>query len=199
MRGPTTAFTHRGLSPHQFTPMSGAHKARAANPAMTSLFHAGRQWRGVADAQRRPATLRFLRCLIRTVKEHVAVRAQILVISAVSLAIVACALCGWRVAFMGWSRMHFEAKPLIIKAHSRVTQGGHEFYSHTDELIKGYYLQVGPLRIYRIYRSLIYVQPKKPAAANPAITPPFHAGYQRRGASEFNRYWHHAYETATSK
>ena len=27
MRGPTTAFTHRGLSPHQFTPMSGAHEA----------------------------------------------------------------------------------------------------------------------------------------------------------------------------
>ena len=24
----------------------------AANPAMTSLFHAGRQWRGVADARR---------------------------------------------------------------------------------------------------------------------------------------------------
>jgi hypothetical protein len=26
--------------------------ARAANPAMTALFHAGRQWRGVADARR---------------------------------------------------------------------------------------------------------------------------------------------------
>jgi hypothetical protein len=26
MKGPITAFTHRGLSPHQFTPMSGAHK-----------------------------------------------------------------------------------------------------------------------------------------------------------------------------
>jgi hypothetical protein len=25
MKGPTTVFTHRGLSPHQFTPMSGAH------------------------------------------------------------------------------------------------------------------------------------------------------------------------------
>jgi hypothetical protein len=28
------------------------NKARAANPAMTSLFHAGCQWRGVADARR---------------------------------------------------------------------------------------------------------------------------------------------------
>lgn len=28
------------------------NKARAANSAMTSLFHAGRQWRGVADARR---------------------------------------------------------------------------------------------------------------------------------------------------
>ena len=26
MRDPTTVFIHRGLSPHQFTPMSGAHK-----------------------------------------------------------------------------------------------------------------------------------------------------------------------------
>jgi hypothetical protein len=25
MKGPTTVLTHRGLSPHQFTPMSGAH------------------------------------------------------------------------------------------------------------------------------------------------------------------------------
>jgi hypothetical protein len=27
-------------------------KAHLANPAMTSLFHAGHQWRGVADARR---------------------------------------------------------------------------------------------------------------------------------------------------
>jgi hypothetical protein len=27
----------------------------AANPAMTALFHAGCQWRGVADARRQPA------------------------------------------------------------------------------------------------------------------------------------------------
>jgi hypothetical protein len=26
MRGRTTMFPHRGLSPHQFTPMSGAHQ-----------------------------------------------------------------------------------------------------------------------------------------------------------------------------
>jgi hypothetical protein len=30
MKGPTTVFTHKGLSPHQFTPMSGAHKALEA-------------------------------------------------------------------------------------------------------------------------------------------------------------------------
>jgi hypothetical protein len=29
-----------------------ANKARPANPAMSSLFHAGRRWRGVADARR---------------------------------------------------------------------------------------------------------------------------------------------------
>jgi HEAT repeat protein len=33
MRGPTTAFTHRGLSPHQFTPMSGAHHPATGNAA----------------------------------------------------------------------------------------------------------------------------------------------------------------------
>ena len=52
MRGPTTAFTHRGLSPHQFTPMSGAHKADAPNPAMTLQLQAGIQWRGVGDLRR---------------------------------------------------------------------------------------------------------------------------------------------------
>ena len=31
LRDPTTVFTHRGLSPHQFTPMSGAHQSAAAN------------------------------------------------------------------------------------------------------------------------------------------------------------------------
>src|ERR1041385_9214156 len=31
MKGPTTVFLHRGLSPHQFTPMSGAHEAPAPN------------------------------------------------------------------------------------------------------------------------------------------------------------------------
>ena len=30
-RNPMTVFIHRGLSPHQFTPMSGAHKITGAN------------------------------------------------------------------------------------------------------------------------------------------------------------------------
>jgi hypothetical protein len=40
MRGPTTVLTHRGLSPHQFTPMSGAHKSAPGKGGITSLFHA---------------------------------------------------------------------------------------------------------------------------------------------------------------
>ena len=36
MRGPTPVFTHRGLSPHQFASMSGAHKP--LKRAGTSLF-----------------------------------------------------------------------------------------------------------------------------------------------------------------
>jgi hypothetical protein len=49
MKGPTTVLTHRGLSPHQFTPMSGAHQPDAQNAAMAVRFHFGRQWRGVCD------------------------------------------------------------------------------------------------------------------------------------------------------
>ena len=52
MKGPTTVFLHRGLSPHQFTPMSGAHKADAPNPAMTCLFQIRSRWRGVGDLRR---------------------------------------------------------------------------------------------------------------------------------------------------
>ena len=33
---PTTVFPHRGLSPHQFTPMSGAHQVAAANAGRPS-------------------------------------------------------------------------------------------------------------------------------------------------------------------
>jgi hypothetical protein len=37
-------------------PLNQPNKARAANPAMTFPFHAGRQWRGVADERRSAAT-----------------------------------------------------------------------------------------------------------------------------------------------
>src|ERR1043166_7595291 len=37
MRGPTTVFTHRGLPPHQFTPMSGAHHALQRTAGRRSL------------------------------------------------------------------------------------------------------------------------------------------------------------------
>jgi hypothetical protein len=33
-----TVFTHRGLSPHQFTPMSGAHKSSQATAALPLSF-----------------------------------------------------------------------------------------------------------------------------------------------------------------
>jgi hypothetical protein len=51
---PTAVFPHRGLAPHQFTPMSGAHKPDAVNPAIASRFHVGRHWRGVTDTERWP-------------------------------------------------------------------------------------------------------------------------------------------------
>ena len=45
-------LTHRGLSPHQFTPMSGAHKPDSANPAMTLWLTNEDQSRRVADLGR---------------------------------------------------------------------------------------------------------------------------------------------------
>jgi len=44
---PTAVFPHRGLAPHQFTPMSGAHKPAAPNAAITSLFKREHHWRGI--------------------------------------------------------------------------------------------------------------------------------------------------------
>ena len=49
-----TVFIHRGLAPHQFTPMSGAHKPDAPNAPMTSLFQDGHYWRGIGDTDRWP-------------------------------------------------------------------------------------------------------------------------------------------------
>ncbi len=52
MRGLISAFTHRGLSPHQFTPTSGAHQAASGNGAIGSLFHIGLISRAMAEQQR---------------------------------------------------------------------------------------------------------------------------------------------------
>ena len=38
-KNPMTVFSHRGLSPHQFTPMSGTHKIGADNSAPRLQFH----------------------------------------------------------------------------------------------------------------------------------------------------------------
>ena len=45
-------FPHRGLSPRQLTPMSGAHKATAPNAAMTLLFQIEFDWRGIGESRR---------------------------------------------------------------------------------------------------------------------------------------------------
>jgi hypothetical protein len=47
-----TVFPHRGLAPHQFTPMSGAHKPDAVNPAMALRLTIEDQWRRVTDLER---------------------------------------------------------------------------------------------------------------------------------------------------
>src|SRR5437899_2426242 len=44
---PTAVFPHRGLAPHQFTPMSGAHQTldRMTRSAVSRMFQCGRPWR----------------------------------------------------------------------------------------------------------------------------------------------------------
>jgi hypothetical protein len=49
MKGRTTVFPHRGLSPHQFTPMSGAHQITSLDAAMTILLHIADHWRGASE------------------------------------------------------------------------------------------------------------------------------------------------------
>src|SRR5204862_3464899 len=39
MRASLTVFPHRGLSPHQFMPMSGAHESLQATAAAASVFN----------------------------------------------------------------------------------------------------------------------------------------------------------------
>ncbi len=48
---PIAVFPHRGLAPHQFTPMSGAHRMQRT-PRIASRFQTGCQWRGVAEPVR---------------------------------------------------------------------------------------------------------------------------------------------------
>jgi len=43
MRDPTTVFIHRGLSPHQFTPMSGAHQTLHTNRRQPMQFKTQRK------------------------------------------------------------------------------------------------------------------------------------------------------------
>jgi hypothetical protein len=57
VRGPTTVFPHRELSPHQFTPMSGAHggERTEASHSGQGLFVA-QSWLASAAHARRPGT-----------------------------------------------------------------------------------------------------------------------------------------------
>jgi hypothetical protein len=54
MEDQVTVFTHRGLPPLQFTPMSGAHKITAANAGWPLQFRirGSRHWPGVAEFYR---------------------------------------------------------------------------------------------------------------------------------------------------
>ncbi len=52
MNARLTAFSHRGLAPHQFTPMSGAHQAASGNGAVASGCDALRRSRAVPDQRR---------------------------------------------------------------------------------------------------------------------------------------------------
>src|ERR1041385_9410290 len=51
MKGPTTVFLHRGLSPHQSTPMSGAHQASAVDGGIPVPTDAGRARPAAPDSR----------------------------------------------------------------------------------------------------------------------------------------------------
>ncbi len=52
MNASLTAFPQRGLSPHQFTPMSGAHERPGADAEWRALFAFQRPWPRAAQAER---------------------------------------------------------------------------------------------------------------------------------------------------
>ena len=52
MRGSLTVFPYRGLSPHQFTPMSGAHPAHSLDGGIAAWFHRSRYCPAASDARR---------------------------------------------------------------------------------------------------------------------------------------------------
>ena len=47
-------FLHRGLSPRQLTPMSGAHQPAAGNAGIASRLTIGHHWPGVPEPGRSP-------------------------------------------------------------------------------------------------------------------------------------------------
>jgi hypothetical protein len=53
---PNHVLTHRGLSPHQFTPMSGAHEVTTADGGWRVLFAFGAQWPAAAEFLHRAAS-----------------------------------------------------------------------------------------------------------------------------------------------
>jgi len=52
MRASLTAFLHRGLSPHQFTPMSGAHHPAAGKAGIARLLAMEHRCPGLPEPER---------------------------------------------------------------------------------------------------------------------------------------------------
>ena len=52
--------TQRGLSPHQFTLMSGAHKRGAGKGGFAVLWHDGRAWPALPDRERSVKSMRSI-------------------------------------------------------------------------------------------------------------------------------------------
>jgi hypothetical protein len=81
------------------------------------------------------------------------------------LVVLTCVVAEWlvfgrpctsfEVRFAGWGNWHLGEKPLVIKTRASYSEAGIEWYSRTDYLIKGYSVEVGPIRIYKTYRNWI--------------------------------------------
>ena len=127
-----TAFTHRGFSPHQFTPMSGAHKSVETNRRPASPFNAGRQFGSASCAPLflSAAVAHLWRCPMNTPLRSI-VCVSFLLIGPAELEMVHADDCSVRVAWIGTDDVLLE---LDHAPTNFVLQVSQDLWSWQDQL-----------------------------------------------------------------